>query len=226
VIDQNLTDVAATDEQRDEPLGRLASRFAEARQRPLEQRYRRESRERRLLRRLPDRAVAADQRQRRVPGPDRNGEVECRNDAGDAKRVPALHHPVLGAFGRNRQAIELPRQANGEIADVDHLLDFAKPFGGDLSDLDRHQPSERGLADAEFLTEQPDELAAFRSRDRPPLQERRVGFIDRASCAVRVGLADMGDDFARDGRAGRQRAAGMAQGVDTKLAEQPCDLGA
>ena len=48
------------------------------------------ARERRLLRRLPDHRVAADQGERRVPGPDRDREVEGGDDADHAERVPGL----------------------------------------------------------------------------------------------------------------------------------------
>jgi hypothetical protein len=56
--------------------------------RAVEQRLRRERRQRRLLRGLPQTRVAADQRQRGVPRPHRDREVERRDDADHAERVP------------------------------------------------------------------------------------------------------------------------------------------
>ncbi len=56
--------------------------------------------------------------------------------------MPGFHHPVLGTLGCDRQAVELARQADCEIADVDHFLDFAKTFGCDLADFDRHEATE------------------------------------------------------------------------------------
>ena len=55
-----------------------------------------------LLRRLPDDRVAADQGERRVPGPGRDGEVERGDDADRAERMPLFVHPVVRALGVHR----------------------------------------------------------------------------------------------------------------------------
>ncbi len=60
----------------------------------------------------------------------------------------------VGAFGGDGQAVKLPRQADGEIADVDHLLHLAAAFGRDLAGLDRDQAAERILRGAQILAEQ------------------------------------------------------------------------
>src|SRR6266478_6296793 len=52
--------------------------------------------------------------------------------------MPGLGHTVLVALRGYRQAVELPGKTRGEVADVDHLLDFAETFGLDLADLDRN----------------------------------------------------------------------------------------
>ena len=91
--------------------------------------------ERRLAGGLPDGGIAADGGQRAVPGPDGDGEVEGGDDADDAERVPLLHHPVLRALGGDGQAVELAREADGEVADVDHLLHFAFALGEDLAGI-------------------------------------------------------------------------------------------
>ena len=67
-----------------------AGRVAESRQRALEDLLRRERGERRLLRRLPDHAVAAHQRERRVPGPHRDRKVERGDHADRPQRMPRL----------------------------------------------------------------------------------------------------------------------------------------
>ena len=54
----------------------------------------------------------------------------------------------VGALGGDGQAVELARQADGEIADVDHLLHFAEALGGDLAGLEGDQAAELGLARA------------------------------------------------------------------------------
>ena len=89
--------------------------------------------ERRLLRRLPDDRVAADQREHRVPRPDRDGEIERGDHADRAQRMPLLHQPMAGPLAGDRQAVELPGEADGEVADVDHLLHFAERFLRDLA---------------------------------------------------------------------------------------------
>ena len=76
---------------------------------------------------------------------------------------------MVAALRLDGQAVELARQADGEVADVDHLLHFAEPFRLDFADLDRHQPAELGLGGAQFFAEQANELAAARRRDAAPL---------------------------------------------------------
>ena len=69
----------------------------------------------------------------------------------------------LGALGGDGEAVELARQADGEVADVDHLLHFAEAFGDDLAGLERDQPAEIVLGGAQLLAEQAHELAAARA---------------------------------------------------------------
>ena len=56
-----------------------------------------------LERRLPDRDVAADRGEKRVPGPHRHREVEGADHADDAERVPLLEHAVVRALGVHRR---------------------------------------------------------------------------------------------------------------------------
>ncbi len=58
------------------------------------------------------------------------------------------------------ETVKLARQADGEVADIDHFLHFAQAFLHDLARFERHQPSERGLLLAQFLAEQTHEFAA------------------------------------------------------------------
>ena len=78
-------------------------------------------------------------RDRGVPRPHRDRKVERGDDADDAERMPGLHQPVTGALGGDGPAVQLPRQADGELADVDHLLHLAEGLGGDLACLDRDE---------------------------------------------------------------------------------------
>ena len=42
-------------------------------------------------------------------------------------------------LGSDGETVQLAREADGEVADVDHLLHFAEALGDDLPDLERHQ---------------------------------------------------------------------------------------
>jgi len=43
--------------------------------------------------------------------------------------MPGFHHPVPGTLDSDCETVQLTRQANGEVADGDHLLDLAQPLG-------------------------------------------------------------------------------------------------
>ena len=150
-------DRRAADDDLGEAFGRVG---AEALDRAVEDLHRRQRGERRLLRRLPDHRIAADERERRVPGPDGDREIERRNDRAGPERMPGLRHPVAGPLRGDGEAVQLPRQADGEIADVDHLLHFAQALRDDLADLERDERAERLLRGAQLLAEQTHELAA------------------------------------------------------------------
>ena len=62
--------------------------------------------------------------------------------------MPGLHHAMISALGRHGQAMELAGEADREVADIDHLLHFALPFGEDLADLDGDEAPELGLGGA------------------------------------------------------------------------------
>ena len=65
-------------------------------------------RERRLVARLPDHRVAAHERERGVPRPHRDREVEGGDDGDRPHRVPRLHQPVPGPLAGDREAVQLP----------------------------------------------------------------------------------------------------------------------
>ena len=56
--------------------------------------------------------------------------------------MPRFAHVVTGPLGGNRQAVQLARKPHGEIADVDHLLDFAQRFLRNLARFDGDQAGE------------------------------------------------------------------------------------
>ena len=79
-----------------------------------------------------------------------------------AERVPGLEHAVAGPLGGDRAAEELAREADREVADVDHLLHLAEALLRDLAGLERDERAERLLLAPQLLAEQPHELAAAR----------------------------------------------------------------
>ena len=131
-----------------------------------------ERRERCLVARLPDHRVAAHERQRGVPRPHRDREVEGGDDSDRTHRVPRLHQPVAGPLGGDRETVQLARETDREVADVDHLLDLAEAFRADLAGLDRHQLAELVLVLAEQLAEPPHRRTAHRAGCLAPRLER------------------------------------------------------
>ncbi len=136
------------------------------------------------------------------------GKLKARDHADHAQRMPGLHHPVIGPLGGDGQAEQLARQADGVVADVDHLLHLAQALGEDLAGLQGDQPAEVGLGGAQLLAEQADQLAAARGRNLAPGQEGLVRGVDGPGAVLRGGVMDMGDDLAGDRRRDRTRAAG------------------
>ena len=101
------------------------------------------------------------------------GKLKALITATGAERMPRLREAVARALRRDRAAVELPREPDREVADVDHLLHLAEPLLRDLPDLERHERAERLLLAAQLLAEQAHELAAMRCRERRASPRRR-----------------------------------------------------
>ncbi len=100
---------------------------------------------------------------------------------------------------------------DGEVADVDHLLDLAEGLRADLPDLDGDQLGEVGLVLLEQAAELLDEGAARRRRDAAPGQERLVRPRDRLAHLRGVHRAQ-GDQVAPGDGGARRRAGAGRQG--------------
>ncbi len=169
VVDQPLPHVGRAEDDLPEVLG-----GADVARGPVEQGGAAEGGQRRGLGRLPHHGVAAHQRDRGVPRPDRHREVEGADHADDAQRVPGLVQPVTRSLRRHRAPVELARQADREVADVDHLLHLAQRLGADLARLQAHQVGQVGLVLGEQLAEPLHQRPAHRRRHRaPPLEGGR-----------------------------------------------------
>jgi hypothetical protein len=68
-------------------------------------------------------------------------------------------HAVAWALAGHGDAVELAREADGEVGDVDRLLHLAEALGADLADLERDERAERVLG-AELVADGADDLAA------------------------------------------------------------------
>ena len=193
-----LADLAAPRHDRHEAGGRLGHPGGDVRAQAMDG----QRAEGRLLRGLPGHRVAAGQRDHRVPGPDGGREVERRDHADRSERVPLLHHPVGGTLAGDRQAVELAREADGKVADVDPLLDLAERLGPDLADLQGHERGEFLLLLADRLADPADQLATPGGGYDSPAEEG-LGIGRRGSGDVaRVSSPDGGQRLAVDRRAG------------------------
>jgi hypothetical protein len=181
-------------------------------QRPVQQRGAGRRRQRRQLRRLPDHRVTADQADRGVPRPDGGREVERADHGDDAEGMPGLHEPVPWPLGWHCPAVELTGQPDGEVTDVDHLLDLAEGLGTDLADLEADQGGEIGLVLGQQLTEALQHRAAGRGRHRAPGHEGLLGAFDRRRHVGGAGPADRRQHAAVDRRPDRV-IAGQHPGV-------------
>jgi hypothetical protein len=119
---------------------------------------------------------------------------------------------VPGAFGRERAPAQRAAQSDGEVADVDHLLDFTASLAADLPGF----KGDDGCEIVDVLAKQRAQVANhFRapgSRSRSPTRERARRSVDRIAHA-RDDTVDTAESGAGDRRAGGVRAAiGQARG--------------
>ncbi len=97
------------------------------------------------------------------------------------------------------QAVQLAGEADGKVADVDHLLDFAFAFGADFSHFPTDQRAEFFLYFAEGVAELAYGFAARGGGHGAPFQEGRVRAVDDAAVFVHRHLFDRSDHLAVDG---------------------------
>ena len=96
--------------------------------------------------------------------------------------------------------MQLAREADGEVADVDHLLHLAQALRQGLAGFQGDQGAEIGLGGAQFFAEQADELAPARRGDLAPGEEGGVGGVDGGGGLGGGVHANPGDLFAGDRR--------------------------
>ena len=92
--------------------------------------------------------------------------------------MPGLHHAMPRPFGGDGEPVDLAREPDCEVADVDHLLHFAEPLRNDLSGLEGHDRAERLLGGPEFVADEPHQFAPSRRRNEAPDREGAFGARD------------------------------------------------
>src|SRR5664279_2448196 len=134
--------------------------------------------------------------------------------------MPLLHQAMVGPLARHRQTVELTRQPNGEITDIDHLLDLAKAFGESLPGLDRDQAPKLRFRGPKLRTEQAHQLTAARRRNHAPAKERRMCLTDPMRDVALIRLAQMRDDLSCNRSAHLHRAAAKHRWIDAEFRQQ------
>ncbi len=114
----------------------------------------------------------------------------------------------------------MTRQANGEVADIDHFLHFAQTFLGDLARLPGHQLAKVGLVLAQQFAELPYQLATPRRGHLAPGLEGALGAADLLLDLGRPLPVDGADTAAVDRRMHKLLALLIQRRVDTQTIEQ------
>ncbi len=111
------------------------------------------------------------------------------------------------------------------IADVDHLLHLAGPFGAAFAGFDGDEQAEVGLGSAQLLTEQADQFTAPWRRYQAPGEKRLLCRLDGRSGAFSGVAADAGDLLAGERAEARPIAAAPERGIDAEAGENAAGLG-
>jgi hypothetical protein len=142
---------------------------------------------------LPDNRVSANGRKCAIPGPHGDGEVKGGDDSDNTQRVPLLHHPVSGTFRSHCQPIKLTGKADGEIAYIDHLLDFAVPFRSNLPHFQANEITQWFLQFAQRIAQIADDFAPFGRGNHSPSIKSAGGFGHDTLIRCGAGLDDFGN---------------------------------
>src|SRR5215468_3557943 len=137
--------------------------------------------------------------------------------------MPGLHHAMARPLRGDGEAVELAREADGEVADVDHLLHLALALLQDLAGLAGDELAERSLGGAQLLAEQAYQLAAPGRRHVAPGLEGLLRLGDGGADLRRRPALEAGDLATVDRRMddkvaglqlGRVEIEGFQQAID------------
>ncbi len=105
------------------------------------------------------------------------------------------------------EAIELARETDGEVADVDHLLHLAEAFLQDLAAFQGHETAEALLRRPQLLAEEADQLAPARGGHLAPGPEGHDALGDHGLDLGGAMGPQLGDGAAVDRRMDGEAAA-------------------
>jgi hypothetical protein len=115
---------------------------------------------------------------------------------------------------------ELAGKADREIADVDHFLHFAEPFGRDFSRFNRDEASEFRLQRPQLFAKEANEFTALGCRNKAPFAEGRIGLFDGLGCIGRRMNGNIGNLLAGDRAVGGHCSTGIGGFGHAKLCEE------
>ncbi len=148
---------------------------------------------------LPDHRVAADGADKRIPGPHGHREVERRDRADYAQGVPLFTHAVLGPLGGHGAPVQHARLADGEVGNIDHLLDLAVALLFDLAGLQGYQAAQGILVFPQDIGNTADHLPALWRRENAPACERFGAGLDQPGVVPGAAAAHRGDGLTGSG---------------------------
>ena len=118
--------------------------------------------------------------------------VRCVAEGGRDAR-PAAEAAAAAAV---RALPELARQADREVADVDHFLDLALPFRRNFPGFDRNQASKCGLGAAQFIAKNANKFATSRCGNGSPFEKCSFRPSDRFGRAAAARILYAGNRLA------------------------------
>src|SRR5260370_10285212 len=93
--------------------------------------------------------------------------------------MPLAHQTMVRPLGLNRETVKHARLADSEIADVNHLLNFAFTFGNDLAGLESDELTKLMFQLAQRISESANGIATDRAGRSSPFFERFLRTRDR-----------------------------------------------
>ena len=110
-----------------------------------------------------------------------------------------LIHSVFSSFAVHSQSIQLAGKPNGEIRNINHLLNLALALGKDFAHFKRDKPAQALFIFTKFIANLPDDLSSFGSRYHSPGSKSLGCPIYNFTVIAFIGLNNTGNFFFRSG---------------------------